>query len=127
MKRTRDQLKAELLAEAEVLIDELLEWDENTPAPTLTQLEDVLLKLRRRLSERMAESVLREQEATRPVPGPVCPSCHQEMHYKGLKKVTMESRLGVLELERSYHYCDRCRSGLFPPGSSTEVAGEALE
>ena len=127
MKHSRDHVKAELLAEAEVMIDELLEWDENTPTPTLTQLEDVLLKLRQRLSERMAEVVLREQEATRPVPGPICPTCHQEMDYKGMKEVSVEGRLGLLRLERSYYYCNRCKSGLFPPGSPTGAAGEALE
>jgi len=127
MKHSRDQVKAELLAEAEAVIDELLEWDESTPTPTLTQLEDVLLKLRQRLSEHMAEVVLREQEATRPVPGPICPTCHQELGYKGMKEVTVEGRLGLLRLERSYHYCNRCKSGFFPPGSPTGAAGEALE
>ena len=127
MRHNRDQVKATLLAEAEVMIEELLEWDENTPTPTLTQLEDVLLKLRQRLSERMAEVVLREQEATRPVPGPLCPTCHQEMGYKGMKEVTVEGRVGLLRLERSYHYCNRCKSGLFPPRSATAAAREALE
>jgi len=127
MRHNRDQVKAELLAEAEVVIDELLEWDENTPVPTLSQVEDVLLKLRKRLSGRMAEVVLREQEATHPVPGPLCPTCRQEMGYKGMKEVTVESRLGPLRLERGYHYCDRCKSGLFPPRSATEAAREALE
>ena len=127
MKYNRDQVKAELLAEAEAVIDELLEWDENTRTPTLSQLEDVLLKLRQRLSQRMAEVVLKEQEAARPVPGPLCPTCHQEMSYKGMKEVTVEGRLGPLRLERSYHYCNRCKSGLFPPGSPIGAAGEALE
>ena len=127
MRKRRDQVKAELLAEAEAVIDELLEWDDGTPTPTLTQLEDVLLKLRQRLSQRMAEVVLREQEASRPVPGPLCPTCHQEMGYKGMKEVSVEGRVGLLRLERSYHYCNRCKSGLFPPRSATAVAREALE
>ena len=127
MKRSREQMKAELLREAEVVIDEVLEWHEATPAPTLTQIEDVILKLRKRLGRRVAEVVLREQEAKRPVPGPSCPTCRQEMGYKGMKEVGVESRLGSVEVGRGYYYCDRCRSGLFPPRQATGVMGEALE
>jgi len=116
MKCTRDQMKAELLAEAEVVIDELLDWHENRQEPTLTQLEEVILKLRKQLSQRMAEIVLRDQEAIQPVMVPPCPTCGQKMHYKGMKGVTIESRLGPLQLERGYYYCHHCRSGLFPPG-----------
>ena len=32
MKCTRDWMKAELLAEAEVVVDKLLDWHDNTPA-----------------------------------------------------------------------------------------------
>ena len=116
MKCTREQMKAELLTEAEVVIDELLDWHENGQEPTLTQLEEVILKLRKQLSQRMAEVVLRDQEATQPVMLPLCPTCGQKMHYKGMKGVTVESRLAPLQLERGYYYCHRCRSGLFPPG-----------
>jgi hypothetical protein len=116
MKCTRDQLKAELLAEAEVLVDELPGWGEDVSAPTLAELEEAMLKLRKRLGQRVVEIVLREQEATRPVPGPNCATCGQEMRYKGMKKVTVESRLGPLRLERAYYYCHHCKSGLFPPG-----------
>lgn len=127
MKRTREQMKAQLLAEAEMVIDELLAWNEGTPAPSLNQLEETVLALRKQLSRRMAEIVLGEQEAVRPVPGPMCSSCGREMHYKGMKEVTVESQVGLLELERAYYYCSPCRQGLFPPRSAASVTGEALE
>ena len=127
MKRTRDQLKAELLAAAEDVIDELLDWHERSAAPTLTEIEDTVLDLRKRLWERMEHVVIEDQEAVHPVPGPACPTCGREMHYKGMKDLTVEGRTGIIELKRAYFYCDRCRRGLFPPGSPTEAEGEALE
>ena len=123
----RADLKAELMLQAEVLIDELLAWTADTPAPTLTQIEDVVLKLRQRLSERMALAVIEAQAAVRPVPGPSCPACGREMHYKDRKANTVESRVGCLPLERGYYYCEPCRTGIFPPGSTTGSVGRALE
>ena len=127
MKRTRGELKIELLRQAEALIDELLDWTADTPAPTLTQIEDVILKLRKRLSERMALAVIQAQDATRPVPGPACSTCGREMHYKDMKDNTVESRVGSLPLARGYYYCDTCRAGLFPLGRATGGVGQALE
>ena len=118
MKWKREQKKRELMAKAEVLIDELLDWDENVPAPTLTQIEEEVLRFRKRLGQQAAQVIVKHQEAVRPVSGPVCPTCHQEMHYKWTGEVTVESWLGPLRMARGYFYCDRCRSGLFPPGST---------
>lgn len=127
MKRTRDQLKAELLSEAEEIIDELLEWHGGTEGPTLTEIEDVVLKLRKRFGRRMAKVVVGDQEAVRPVPGPLCPTCEQEMHYKDMKMVTVEGRTGENRIERAYYHCNRCRSGLFPPRSAVKIESKALE
>jgi hypothetical protein len=127
MKRTRAEQKMELMAQAEILIDELLDWTADMPAPTLTQIEDVILELRKRLSAQMALAVIAAQDATRPVPGPGCPTCGGEMHYKDMKGNTVESRVGSLPLERGYYDCEDCRRGLFPPGSATGRVGQALE
>jgi hypothetical protein len=116
MKETREQRKAGFLQEAEKLYDELLDWEEGTSGPTLTQIEEVILKLRERMGRSMANSVLEYQGASTPVPGPACPKCEQEMRYKGKKGTGIESRLGLLEVERGHYYCKNCRQGFFPPG-----------
>lgn len=115
MKSSRAQKKAELLAEAEALIESLLDWDERTNKPNLRQIEDEVLALRRQFGQRLAQAVIEDQEAKQPAEAPRCPQCGAELRYKDQKVATIESRLGTLAIERGYYYCARCKSGLFPP------------
>ncbi len=64
----------------------------------------------------MALTLIEAQANAHPVPGPSCPTCGREMHYKDVKGEVMESRVGTLPLKRNYYYCETCRCGLFPPG-----------
>jgi uncharacterized protein with PIN domain len=116
VRHSRAELEAALEGEAKQAIREYLDWAESAAAPSLTEIEDVVLKLRKRLGERMAQAVIDAQEAVQPVPGPACPECGREMHYKDKKGNTVESRVGTLGLQRGYYYCETCRSGIFPPG-----------
>jgi hypothetical protein len=115
MRATREEMKAALLVRAEDAIDKLLDQVEGEE-PTLTELEEIILELRKRVGQQMGELVVEKQEARQPVRRPRCPGCGEEMSYKGMKPVTVECRLGWLEFKRAYYYCGRCRSGLFPPG-----------
>jgi len=119
MPKSREEMKAELMKKAEAVIDELLAWHLETDQPNLSQVEEKVLDLRQRLSEQMSQTVIENQEAVRPVPGPRCGTCGQEMRYKGMKKNGVSSWVGELKLERGYYYCEGCRSGLFPPGQTT--------
>jgi uncharacterized protein with PIN domain len=116
MKTSQEKLKAEFLAEAESLFDQLMAWDEQTHEPNLTQIEEVVLQLRQRLGEQLAQSLLARQEKRQPAEKMICPQCQGEVEAKGQKGNRVETRVGSLPLDRSYYYCPRCRQGFFPPG-----------
>jgi hypothetical protein len=115
MKLSRAELKAKLLAETEQAIDQLLDWNERNQKPTLTDIEDIVLKLRKQVGERMAKALIAEQAG----PGgetPTCPSCGQAMENKGYRENQIESRAGSVRTKRIYYYCPGCQTGTFPPG-----------
>lgn len=116
MKTNSEKLKAEFLAEAEALFDQLMTWDEQTMEPDLTQIEEIVLQLRQRLGVQMVQAVIARQEKRQPAERMGCPECHGELEPKGQKGNRVESRVGNLQLERHYYYCPRCRKGFFPPG-----------
>ena len=115
MRAKRGEAKGQLMQEAEAIIDELLTWEEEVERPNLTQIEQKVLELRQRLSEKMAETVIAGQVSVRPGPGPECVQCGQEMRYKGPHSKQVSSWVGELRLKRGYYYCETCRSGHFPP------------
>lgn len=116
MRYTREQKRAKLLAAAEAVIEEFLDWEEQAGAPTLSEIEEEVLKVRPVLSRRMLEVALADQEAAQLVEEPECSTCGGRMRYKGQKELVVESRAGTVSVVRGHYYCARCGSGHFPPG-----------
>ena len=126
MKKQRKELEKELEAQSKQMIKELLDWNDSHPTPDMTQIEDIVLELRARMSQAMVASVLESQESIQPAEMK-CPRCGGTMRYKGRKEKVVESRVGEVEFERGHYYCEECKAGIFPPGSAAEAGGEALE
>jgi uncharacterized protein with PIN domain len=116
MKRTRAQIKEEMMKRFEQEVDELLNWREGSEPPTLSQMEEELLKRRKEISQAMMEGLLSGEENQRPVQAPECPKCQVAMENKGKREKVVETRLGTLQMEREYYVCPQCGAGFFPPG-----------
>jgi len=116
MKPTRAELREKLVSEAIAKIDEVLDWTDSNSKPTLTDIEEIVLKVRKEFGQVLAQTVVSAQESAQVVPGPKCVKCGREMHVKGRKGKGIESRVGLVQTERTYYYCSHCRRGLFPPG-----------
>ena len=116
MKRTREQIKVELMKKAEQEIDRLLDWEETAGRPTLTQFENQVMMTRKALSEAMLEGIMAGQETRQPAEAVRCPKCGQPTENKGLQTKEVETRVGTLRLRRQYHYCPHCQAGFFPLG-----------
>jgi DNA repair exonuclease SbcCD ATPase subunit len=127
MKPSREEKKAQLMSQFEKVVEELLEWEEQTQEPTLTQIEDIVLELREQVGEEMANEILERIGGRTVVPGPACPGCGKEMRYKGQQEKQVESRVGEMVFERGYYSCEECDEGFFPPGQKTRITGQALE
>jgi hypothetical protein len=55
MKLSREEKKARLEMKAKQVIDDYLEWEDKHPKPNLTEMEDIILKLRKELGKEMAQ------------------------------------------------------------------------
>jgi hypothetical protein len=123
VKKTREQIEAQLERKAKEVIGKLLDWSEKQAEPDLTQIEEIVLELREELGLEFAASLVSSQEKAEPVVERGG-QCGQEMRNKGRKRKVVESRVGGIELERGYCYCPECGAGIFPPGSAVEGGGE---
>jgi hypothetical protein len=113
MSLSNAEIKARLLAETEVLLDELLKG--RPSEETLDDIEGLASEARRRFGQHLTASLVGEHgqaslEAVK------CPDCGQGMRYKGQKAKRLVTQTGEVTVKRAYYYCTSCRQGYFPPG-----------
>lgn len=98
------------------ILNEVQAWKEQHPQARFSEMEEQVLKVRKRFGEEMMRELLEGRAEAHPVPGPRCPECRKEMHYKGEKKRRVVSSIGETRVNRGNYYCSKCRRSVFPPG-----------
>jgi Zn finger protein HypA/HybF involved in hydrogenase expression len=119
--KQQEELRRRFVGKAEEVFDMAMEQGIAREDITLVQIEEIVNELKFELTGLLVESVIEVQASRQPGPGPKCEGCGQEMRYKGEKgRPAIVTSQGEIELERSYYYCPRCKSGFFPPGPAIE-------
>ena len=104
-------LKAKLLAEAEVSIDRMLSDERVSQQMTLTEIEDVIGDLERDFRQRVLGEVMGEQQSKIAC----CPDCGGKLRNKGKRGKRLVTLRGETIIERPYTQCKACGTGFFPP------------
>lgn len=82
---------------------------------TLGQITGRLFAARQEFTKVAAETVVKEAHAE--IFGQrlaACPKCGQELKARGPHRRTIETMVGVIEIERPYFYCMQCGEGFYP-------------
>lgn len=111
MSHKKDELKAKLLAEAEVAIEKMLSDARMSERMTLTEIEDVIGELEGDFRQRVLWEIIGEQ-AEQPT---ACPDCGGKLRNKGKHSKRLVTLRGETDLERHYYQCKACGKGIFPP------------
>ena len=117
--KQKDELRRGFIGQAEAVFNLAMERGLATEDIRLSQIEEIVNELKFELTGRLVEGIIEVQASQQAGPGPICEGCGQEMRYKGEKKRPgIKTSQGEIKLERSYYYCEKCKSGLFPPGQA---------
>lgn len=116
MPSSKSTLKAQLVAQAEAAIEELLSARPAPETATLTQIEEVVLKASQQFRQTLTATLLAESSAAVGPSRLPCPTCGGPARAKGKRKRRVVTRTGEVNVRREYYYCRACQGGFFPPG-----------
>lgn len=109
-------LKAQLLAQAEAVLETLLQQQPDPKTATLAEIEAVVLQAGQAFTQALTQTLV-EQSAPVVAPAwPVCAQCGRRLQAKGRRKRRVVTRTGDVALARDYYHCRVCHTGVFPPG-----------
>jgi len=114
VKKDKERLWHEL---SEEVMSGMIEWREQHPKATLTEIEDELDERLSKMRARMVEDMAMASEAANVVDDKVkCPECGSRLESRGKKARTLKTHHNrEITLRRGYGKCPKCGAGFFPP------------
>ena len=109
-----DALRRQLHTRFDQWLD-ALEAQLQEPAPSLAQVTETVWNLRQALTGGLTETIVEhahQGEHTRQQSR--CPQCDRCLTARDPVRRTVETLVGLVQLERPYFYCPACRVGLYP-------------
>jgi ribosomal protein S27AE len=104
------------IAAAGSMYDELMAWRQVHGEASIDEIIGQVTPQRRELmGELVAQLALVHGNGATAV-GKACAQCGEEMVHKGQNEREVLHGEGQSGLKRTYYYCPRCKSGVFPPG-----------
>ncbi len=107
--------RSHFMRAAEAMYEELRAWREAHPEATFDEIAaQVTPKRRALMGELLGE--LAQQQGDGRYEQAACPSCGTPLEASGRRTRRIVHAEGEVEVERAYHHCPHCGTGLFPPG-----------
>ena len=124
MTQIDEELKAQMMAQAEAAIETLLAERQKKGRLNLSDIEHLAREAGQRVMQELTVDLVDTEAAAEE--DTKCPECGQKLRYKGKKARDLVTETGEVRLERGYYYCPTCRKGIFPPRLSVGSEPDGL-
>lgn len=119
--KTSDEIRAEIARLSRELIEKEMEefrWEDNYGSPfeaAESRSAAIGDEIARELMSHQARLINAEHP---PDGGCRCPSCKQPGEIKRIRKRSLQTIRGEIEIQEPEHYCKKCRRSFFPSDAS---------
>jgi len=107
----KEKRKAEIMAEVEQLVEQMLNAAPETNIH-INDIERLAVGTGENIKEVLAQHL--SEDSGKHVP--VCSECGQRMWLKDYRERLVVTEAGEVKVKRAYYYCKTCKAGHFPPG-----------
>ena len=114
MTSKREELEEQLVAQARVAIQKLLDDLPDADKVTLSDMERATGVMGRALMQEVMQQLVASDEAA--AVEVWCEVCKVRMTARGRRRKRVVTVRGEVEVERRYYVCPQCGQGRFPPG-----------
>lgn len=126
--QTAAERKAEFMAAAAQMYEQLEAWYELHPEASFGEIEAEARRRRRELMGTALATLINGRDTGYEAVRPPCPQCGHSMEFEGYRRWGIAGLEGDTALRRAYYVCPTCDGQtFFPPRPETEAARGPLE